>query len=63
MSGMEMYAAWLDSIKDSPDQTARDRLAEHLVECEEAHTILRARGWGQAGTSIVDVVLTVPERD
>lgn len=36
-------------------------LALHLAECEEAGAILRAKGYGTSGTSIVDVARAVPE--
>jgi hypothetical protein len=62
MSGIEIYDAWLIGVKNGDDATQRARLAEHLVECEEAKTILQAKGWGQAGTSIVDVARAVPEK-
>lgn len=61
MNAIRMYITWLDSIKDGPDQTARDRLAAHLVECEQAKTILRHKGYGISGTSIVDAAKAVPE--
>lgn len=41
--------------------TRPTQIAEHLAECEAAHDILRKKGHGQAGTSIVDVAKTAPE--
>jgi hypothetical protein len=36
--------------------------AQYLADCAEAHGILRAKGYGQSGTSIVDVARLVPEK-
>jgi hypothetical protein len=37
-----------------------NQLAEHLALCEEAQTILRAKGHGGPGTSIVESARQVP---
>lgn len=41
--------------------TRLNQIAEHLAECEEAQTILRAKGHGRAGMSFVDIARSVPE--
>ena len=41
--------------------TRLNQIAEHLAECEEAQTILRAKGHGRAGMSFVDMARNVPE--
>lgn len=43
------------------DLTRLNQIAEHLAECEEARTILRAKGYGRAGMSFVDMARSVPE--
>lgn len=43
------------------DLARLNQIAEHLAECEEAQTILRAKGHGCAGMSFVDVARSVPE--
>jgi hypothetical protein len=37
-----------------------NKLCEHLAQCEEAQTALRARGYGSAGMSFGEVVREVP---
>lgn len=37
-----------------------NQLAEHMAACEEAQTILRAKGHGGPGTSIVESARQVP---
>ncbi|WP_306393383.1 hypothetical protein [Telluria beijingensis] len=41
--------------------TRLNQIAEHLAECEEAQTILRAKGHGRGGMSFVEVARSVPE--
>lgn len=41
--------------------TRLNQIAEHLAECENAQTILRAKGHGGAGMTFVDVVRSVPD--
>jgi hypothetical protein len=43
------------------NMTRLTQIAERLAECESAQDILRKKGHGQAGTSIVDVAKAVPE--
>lgn len=43
------------------DLVRLNQIAEHLAECEEAQTILRAKGHGRAGMSFVDIARSVPE--
>ena len=43
------------------DMTRLSQIAEHLAACEEAQTILRAKGHGMAGMSFVEVAATVPD--
>lgn len=38
------------------------RIAKHLADCEEACAILRAKGWGDFGKSLIDAVKAVPVR-
>jgi hypothetical protein len=61
MTGIDIYNDWLAALKTGNDATQRARLAEYLDECEKAKTILRAKGWGKAGTSIADVASSVPD--
>ena len=35
------------------------RIAEHLVQCEDAHAALRAKGYGRAGSTFLDLVREV----
>ena len=37
-----------------------NQLCEHLAQCEEAQTALRARGYGRAGMTFLEVVREVP---
>ncbi|MBD8565041.1 hypothetical protein IFU01_12320 [Oxalobacteraceae sp. CFBP 8763] len=37
-----------------------NQIAEHLAECEEAQSMLRAKGHGGPGTSIVEMARQVP---
>jgi hypothetical protein len=37
-----------------------NQLCEHLAQCEDAQTALRARGYGRAGMTLLDVVREVP---
>lgn len=48
---------------EAKDGSLITSLALHLAECEEAGAILRAKGYGTSGTSIVDVARAVPERE
>ena len=41
--------------------TRLNQIAEHLAECEEAQTILRAKGHGRGGMSFVEIARSVPE--
>lgn len=43
------------------DLARLNQIAEHLAECEEVQTILRAKGHGRAGMSFVDMARSVPE--
>lgn len=43
------------------DLARLNQIAEHLAECEEAQTILRAKGHGRAGMSFIDIARSVPE--
>lgn len=36
------------------------RIAEHLVQCEDAQAALRAKGYGRSGMSFLEVVREVP---
>jgi hypothetical protein len=46
---------------EAKDGRLINSLALHLAECEQANAILHAKGYGQSGTSIVDVARAVPE--
>lgn len=37
-----------------------NQLCEHLAQCEEAQTALRARGYGRAGMTFLEIVREVP---
>lgn len=43
------------------DLTRLNQIAERLAACEEAQSILRAKGHGRAGMSFVDMARSVPE--
>lgn len=36
------------------------RIAEHLVQCEDAQAALRAKGYGRSGMSFLEVAREVP---
>lgn len=38
-----------------------NKISEHLAECEQAQIILRAKGYGGAGLSLLDAARSVPE--
>lgn len=57
----QYYAAFIKRIAADPDTTLLDRMAERLAEAEDAMATLRAKGWGQAGTSLAEVAKCVPE--
>lgn len=38
-----------------------NQYAERLAECEQAHEILRHKGYGRAGQSIVDIARSLPD--
>lgn len=42
------------------DLAALDRIAEHLADSEQAKSELRAKGYGQVGMTMVEVVRVVP---
>jgi hypothetical protein len=42
------------------DITRLNQIAEHLAQCEEAQAALRARGYGHAGMTFVEIVREVP---
>lgn len=42
------------------DISRLNQIAEHLAQCEEAQTALRAKGYGCAGMSFLEVVREVP---
>lgn len=44
------------------DLARLNQLCERLAECEEAQTALRARGYGRAGMTFIEIVREVPER-
>ena len=46
----------------NPDTAQLESLALHLADCEEAKTILRNKGYGTAGQSIVVMVRPVPNK-
>jgi hypothetical protein len=38
-----------------------NQFAEHLVDCEDAKAILRAKGYGAAGMTFVELARSLPE--
>ena len=55
---------WVDEIRRiaaHPDENRIEAFANYLNEVGKAHAILRAKGYGTTGTSIVDVARDVPE--
>jgi fructose 1,6-bisphosphatase len=38
-----------------------NQIAEHLVDCEDAKTILRSKGYGAAGMTFVELARSLPE--
>ena len=38
-----------------------NQIAEHLVDCEDAKSILRAKGYGAAGMTFVELARSMPE--
>lgn len=42
--------------------TEVDRMAQHLADCEQACSILRAKGYGKPGVSFIDVAKAMPEK-
>lgn len=56
----QQWKAMIIGAANSQDHDQLDSLANHMAACEEANTILRAKGWGKAGQSINDVVRGVP---
>jgi hypothetical protein len=42
------------------DMARLNRIAEHLAHCEEAQAALRAKGYGRAGMTFLEVVREVP---
>jgi hypothetical protein len=47
-------------LAGTADPTALERICEHLAQCEEAHAILKAKGYGKAGMTIDEVARAVP---
>jgi hypothetical protein len=42
------------------DLTRLNQIAEHLAQCEVAQAALRARGYGRAGMTFIEIVREVP---
>lgn len=38
-----------------------NQIAEHLMDCEDAKTILRSKGYGAAGMTFVEMARSIPE--
>ena len=59
----EMLRAAFGSGAD-PEQAADlhrlNQIAEHLAECEEAQSVMRAKGFGGPGVSILEAARRVP---
>lgn len=54
---------WFDVIVGAVNNPAPDQLnalAQHLSQCEEAKTLLRAKGYGMAGQPIHETMRQVP---
>lgn len=43
------------------DPARLHRIATHLVDCEDARSILRAKGYGAAGMSFAELARSLPE--
>jgi hypothetical protein len=43
------------------DPARLNRIAAHLVDCEDAKSILRAKGYGAAGMTFVELARSLPE--
>ncbi len=55
---------WRDLIAKAAanaDESLLDSIALRLAECEEAFALLRRKGYGQSGTSIVHMARAVPD--
>lgn len=46
---------------EDPSSGLLDSLAQHVAECEEAKTILRHKGYGITGQSVLVTVRLVPQ--
>lgn len=55
-----IYGAGPGVIRRVDDEVALMRIAEGMAEADEAKAVLRAKGWGRAGTSVVEVAQTIP---
>lgn len=44
------------------DNPALQGLAQSLADLEQARAVLRANGWGDFGTSILEVVRAIPKK-
>lgn len=55
-----IYGMGPGKIRRVDDETALARIVECLAEADQVKAILRAKGWGVAGTSVVDVANMVP---
>ncbi len=56
---------WIDEIRRiaaHPDEHRIEAFAKYLGQVAEAHAILRAKGYGASGSSILDVARAVPEK-
>jgi hypothetical protein len=53
------WTSLIHRAAEAKDDALITSLAQHLAECEEANSILRAKGYGASGTSIVDAVKMV----
>ncbi len=55
------WVAEIHRIAKDPDEARIISFAQYLSDVAQAHAILRAKGYGASGTSIVDVARAVPD--
>lgn len=55
------YRAMIDKAYELNDQCLLDLIASMCVESERAKQILRSKGYGVTGTSIVETAKQVPQ--
>lgn len=56
----DQWKATIIGAVNNPDSDMLDCLAAHVAECEEAKTILRNKGYGVTGQSVLVTARLVP---